>query len=81
MGEVTTMYQLFHDKEKCILEIKPLKDVFKNVKITDELLRYNQNYFFCNNRKSLKEFAERMKQEWIDEAQVRLDAVTQIKIV
>lgn len=74
------MYQLYHDKEKAKIEVKPIKAVFRNIEITDEITRYNQYHFFCNKRKLLKVKAEEIKAEWIAEAQETLDRFNQIVI-
>jgi hypothetical protein len=74
------MYQLYYDKEKFIIEIKPLKAHFKNIPITDEVKVYNQCYYFCNKRKLLKEFALKIKQEWANELLDRLNLVNNIVI-
>jgi hypothetical protein len=74
------MYQLYFKKEECILEIKPVQKVFKNLSITEEVWQYNNCFYFCKDRKSLKIKALELKEEWLKEAQKRLDKVNSIKI-
>ena len=71
-------YQLYFDKEECILEINPLKKVFENINIVDEIYKYNNCYYFGKNKEILKEKAEELKQEWIKEAEERLHKVEDI---
>ncbi|MBD8836205.1 hypothetical protein IFU39_00030 [Paenibacillus sp. CFBP 13594] len=76
------MYQLYHDKEKSIIEVKGLKKVFQNanLNITDEPYRYNQYYYFCKNRKALVEMGRGIKEEWLKELKASLEAIERIKI-
>ncbi|NMB10334.1 MAG: hypothetical protein GX982_06550 [Tissierellia bacterium] len=74
------MYQLYLDKDKCILEIKKLSKVFKNVEIEEDLFQYNDCYYFGKNRKVLKDKAKEIKKRWQSEAENRLEKVKNIKI-
>ena len=77
------MYQLFHDKEKYKIEIKPLKKIFEDTltNITaDEIYYHNTYYYFCKSRKPLKEIALKMKEVWFQEAEEHLQKVKDIKV-
>lgn len=76
------MYQLHHDKEKSIIEVKSLKKAFQNMNlnITDEPYRYNQYFYFCKNRRALVEMGKGIKEEWLREAKASLEAIERIKI-
>lgn len=76
------MYQLYFQKDECIIQIKKLSKVFNDQipKITEEIFYYNNCYYFCKNRAVLKTKAEEMKQGWLTETQERLDKVMNIKI-
>lgn len=80
------MYQLYVNKKeygnKYELKVKPLQAAFKkrDFVITDEIMRHNNNYYFCKNRKSLIEKAKQIKQEWINEVEQELGKLKDIKI-
>ena len=74
------MYQLYLDKDKCILEIKKLSKVFKIDEIEEDLFQYNDCYYFGKNRKVLKDKAKEIKKRWQSEAENRLEKVKNIKI-
>ena len=82
-------YQLFYNKENAEIKISPLSKVFKNFTFTsdkisklaeDEVLNYNSNYTFANNRNVLQLKAQEIKEKWLAEAESRLNAVKNIKI-
>ena len=75
-------YQLYINKEEHVLEIKLLQAMFSDKinTITDKPRQYNNNYCFGSNRKALKELAIKIKQQWVTEAQDRLDMILAIKI-
>lgn len=82
-------YQLFYDKENAEIKISPLAKVFKNPtsildKISklakDEVWNYNTFYTFANNRNVLKLKAQKIKEEWLAEAENRLNTIKNIKI-
>lgn len=80
--EEARMYQLYMNRSEGKLEVKILTKIFKDKKgiITDDVVHFNNNYSFSNNRKKLIEYARGLKQEWLKEAQDTVDKVTAIKI-
>lgn len=76
------MYQLFVSQNESILEVKPLKKVFHHLKdnIGDDVTNYNSDYYFCNKRKLLIEFAKKMKQDWLEEAEAEVRRIQSIQI-
>lgn len=87
-NEQKKIYQLYHDKEKGILKVSPMKKTFFNTYIDkdlanqqqDYILYYNQCFFFSLSRKALVQKAREMKEEWIKELEVKLDICKSIKI-
>ena len=74
-------YYLYHDKEFKILEIGNLEKKSLLVKVlSNEITTYNNSYYVCNDRKKLKEFAEKMKNEWIKRAETELVKLKEMKI-
>lgn len=75
------MYTLYFDKNKAELKLtKASKGMQKFVKYTEEATRHNSCCYVCLNRKPLKELAESMKQEWINETEDILEKCKNIKI-
>jgi hypothetical protein len=76
------MYNLYISRIEGKIEINPLRKVFHNLSdtITNEVTRYNDVYYFCTSRKSLVEFAEQMKQGWINELEDELSKIKNIPI-
>ena len=77
------MYTLYHDKDNSIIKITKATKAMQNLvgrDYTDEVTFYNNNYFLCLLRKPLKEKAIEMKQEWLEEAENRVQLIKNIKI-
>lgn len=83
------LYQLCYDKSEASIKIQPLASHWKTsdkimTKIQalkpTEMWRYNDWYYFANNRKILKEKAKLLKSEWVAEAKEQLDKFEKIKI-
>ncbi|OHD20794.1 MAG: hypothetical protein A2Y34_07120 [Spirochaetes bacterium GWC1_27_15] len=76
------MYQLYQNKNDAIIKIQKLSKVFqdKESRITDEIMIFNDVYSFCKDRKKLKQKAEEIKQEWVNEAKALLEKYENIKI-
>ena len=83
------LYQLCYSKSEASIKIQPLASHWKTSdKIVEkiqalkstEMWRYNDWYYFANNRKILKEKAKLLKSEWITEAKEQLDKFEKIKI-
>lgn len=84
----TKIYQLYHDKEHAILKVSPMHSVFYNCYIDkmldknnpDFVAYYNNRYFFSLSRKALVAMAKQMKEEWIQELEMKLEIYKNIKI-
>lgn len=76
------MYQLYYNRERKEIKIKPLEKIFQrdNLLITEELYEYNDCYYFCKSRKILKEKAEEIKVEWIKELEEEINGLKSIEI-
>lgn len=82
------IYQLYHDKEHGILKVSPLQRVFYDTNIDhqlapfheDYILFYNDFHLFSRSRKALVELARKMKEEWIQELEMKLEIYKSIKI-
>lgn len=76
------MYNLYVDKSETKIEIKPLRKVFHNHigSITDEVSQYNSVYYFCAKKKPLLDLATRIKEEWLKEAEERVNTIKKITI-
>lgn len=82
------IYQLYHDKEHGILKVSPMQRVFYNTNIDhrlapfheDYILYYNEFHYFSHSRKALVELARGMKEEWIQQLEMKLDIYKNIKI-
>lgn len=83
------LYQLYYDKSEASIKIRPLASHWKTsdkiiTKIQalkpTEMWRYNDWYYFANNRKILKDKAKLLKSEWVAEAKEQLDKFEKIKI-
>ena len=84
------MYQLYTDymskeiklskiKFKSFLAWMEAKKTNPNYKTTD-IIYYNEQYNFCEDRKTLKKMAEDIKEMWIKEIEINLVQVKNIKI-
>lgn len=76
------MYNLYASRAEGKLEIKPLKKVFNHSKesITENVTQFNSVYYFCSKRKPLVEFAENLKQEWLQEVECEVSRIKNIVI-
>lgn len=88
MSNTPKIYQLYHDKEHAVLKVAPLQSIFYNTSLDKMLdintpnviVRYNEFYFFSFSRKSLVELARKMKDEWVQELEMKLATYNSIKI-
>lgn len=76
------MYQLEIRKNAYVIEVKPLKAVFKNrnIPITNEIMKYNEVFYFCNKKQPLREKALEIKTEWTKETEEILNKIKSIEI-
>lgn len=82
------IYQLYHDKEKGILKVSPMHRMFYDTNIDhqlapfheDYILYYNSFYYFSRSRKALVKLAREMKEEWIQQLEMKLEIYKNIKI-
>lgn len=73
------MYTLYVRKEKMIIEVKKASKAMSNCTYTNEVVRYNDCYWVCLNRKPLMEKAKEIKESWISELEGKLEKVKSIK--
>ena len=84
----TKIYQLYHDKEHAILKVSPMQRVFYDTNIDQQLamfqedyiLHYNHCHYFSRSRKALVELARKMKEEWVQQLEIKLEIYKSIKI-
>ena len=84
----TKIYQLYHDQEHAILKVSPIHSVFYDTNIDQQLatlhedgiLYYNNCHYFSRSRKALVELAKKMKEEWIQQLEMKLEIYKSIKI-
>lgn len=79
------MYQLYIDKKKLILKVKPLEKHFlgwiDETKFTeDAILSYNENYKMSKSRQALVQCAREIKALWLSEAMLVVQKIEEIKI-
>jgi hypothetical protein len=73
-------YQLYFSEKPYKLEIKPLANMFqKYVKENNQLIKYNQCYYF-GTLNNLREKANQLKKQWLDELQKHITEIDLIKI-
>ena len=84
----TKIYQLYHDKENAILKVSPMQKVFYGTHIDQQLapfhedyiLYYNHCHCFSRSRKALVELARKMKEEWVQQLEMKLELYKRINI-
>lgn len=74
------MFQLFHDRDKFIITISPMTVYGENYIVSNEVIRFNDNYYVSDNRKILQDFAKELQQEWIEEYEMKLILAQNMKI-
>lgn len=79
------MYQLYIDKKKLILKVKPLEKHFlgwidESQFTEDSILTYNENYKMSKSRKALVQLARDIKALWLAEAMMEVQKIEEIKI-
>ena len=74
------MYTLYHNKETMELKIRKSNQGTKSFPYLEDVTVYNSCYYSCLKRKPRKELAERIKEEWISEAEERLESLKSIKV-
>lgn len=74
------MFQLFHDKDKCIITISPMTVYGEKYIVSNEVGIFNDNYYVSDDRKILQKFAKELQQEWIKEYKTKLNLAQNMKI-
>lgn len=81
------MYVLEHSKEENVISVKKANKAFQNLNFKEEVTFYNDNYYFCKNRKPLIEKAREIREKWILELEQsaldlerRLEELKEMKI-
>lgn len=73
------MYRLYHDKVKMELRVEPLDNLMIR-EITDKVTVFNSSYYVSTDRKALKDKANSLKAEWLEEAELRVETLKNLKI-
>lgn len=73
-------YTLYVSKNDAKIVVKKASTVFKNCKFTDDVVAYNDCYYFSTNRKKLIEKAKEIKNQWVEEARKTLEKYESIEI-
>lgn len=74
------MFQLFHNKDKFIITISPMTVYGENYVVSNEVRKFNENYYVSDNRQILQEYAKELQQEWIKEYKTKLTLAQNMKI-
>ena len=78
------IYQLFHDKKNSKLEVKPLKDMFKNPRLDNlpvgNVVTYNDHYYFISGKRCAYEKGNEIRQSWINEYKEKINILNEIKL-
>ena len=74
------MYILYFNKSERKIKVSKAHKAFLNLNFTDKVAQYNDCYFYCSDRKPLKEKGKEIKQNWIDELEEALFSTKEIKI-
>lgn len=73
------MYKLYFNKEKQELKISKMGKVVLGTP-TEEVFQYNDCNYTSTNRKALKEKAIEIQKEWLEELEVKIDKIKNIKL-
>ena len=73
-------YLLYINKQNREIKVKKPHKGLSDVSFTEEVQRYNDNYYYSTNRKALVEKGRIIKAFWIAEVQAELDKLNAIKI-
>lgn len=71
------MFSLYANKEKMEFILK--KNILTD-KVTDDIVQFNSCHYIGPDRKKLKEFAEKLRLDWIQETERRLEVLKNLKI-
>lgn len=74
------MYLLYFNESARTLKLKKAPKHLLDFPYEKEVKKYNENLYICLERKTLKEFAEEMKQQWIEELEQQLEELKNSKI-
>ena len=75
------MFKLYHNKDNYEISISPLGNLMVDTnEVTNVPMRFNANYFVCNDRKILKAFAEELRQGWIQDTESQLRKLRDFEI-
>ena len=73
-------YSLYYNKKTLELIIKPDKyNKIENMS-DDKVYYWNENYYYATNRKVLREKANELKEQWIEETEERLNKLKELKV-
>ena len=81
------IFALYYFKESCELTIRNYKTTVMVRRIEDlplveeGIYRFNDCIYLSEDRDKLREFAKRLREEWIGEVESRLKELNEMKIV
>lgn len=74
------MYQLRFDRRNYDIIIEPMKVCGEKYIEKGEVIRFNDIYFVSDDRKLLREFAKKLKQNWREEILYKLEKIDNVII-
>ena len=73
-------YELYHNKEKGIIEVRVIGSISSFATLTNEIAFYNNNYYVCLDKQKLFDKAEEIKNKWVTEAEEYYNKMLNVKI-
>lgn len=75
------MYKLYFSRKDLKIELSPIKNNELMVsRVPDEIVRYNDCYYVCSDRKKLRDKANEIREKWIREVEEELGWLKDLKI-
>lgn len=74
------MYTLYVERSKKDIKVSKAHKPFQKLNFTEEIIKYNDCYFLCTNRKTLVEKAKEIQRKWILELEEEINSIKEIKI-
>lgn len=75
-----SMYTLYISQDEQIIKVAKAHKSLQSLAYTEDVVRYNDCYFLCKERKPLVAQARIIQQQWIAELEEALRTVQAIKI-
>ena len=73
-------YELYVNEKDYSIKVKPARKAFDRVKVGEDILQFNENYYLSTCRKLLVEKAHSIKEMWVKDFESKLERVKAIKI-